>query len=66
MYNGNVTGYKLSYPFYRFDMTNCTAHDGVMDANFTCYYKNSTATDEFLRIKDLKIGSKSASDEYFQ
>ncbi|XP_028967335.1 sodium-dependent proline transporter [Galendromus occidentalis] len=49
----------------KFDMTNCTAHKGVMDSNYTCHYENSTEESEFLRIKALRIGSKSASDEYF-
>lgn len=47
-------------------MTNCTAHKGVMDTNYTCHYENSTDKTEFDRIKAMKIGSKSPSDEYFQ
>lgn len=54
------------FPHFRFDTKNCTAHEGIMSINGTCFLRDQVNATEWDKLNQTASEMKLPADEFFQ
>ncbi|XP_068230895.1 sodium- and chloride-dependent glycine transporter 1-like isoform X2 [Palaemon carinicauda] len=49
----------------RFDTKNCTAHEGIMSPNGTCFQQNDVSPEDWQNLNNTAMSMKMPADEFF-